>query len=140
MMILVAFLIAVVAIVLMMTVLVASTRPLRAYDEPVFGTLSDSKAQWFSRNPSWTELGGTARSIDVTRTAHPIEQYTSTLPLPAQVPPAVAGSTDSRIASHRIDASQSQQAPRNSRRVNPNSWGRIRTEVEILEIRRHRAV
>ena len=140
MMVLVAFLIAVVAISLMMTVLVASTRPLRAYDEPVYGTRSNSNSKRFNRNPNWTDLDGTAVSNGAPRAAHPIEQYTSALPIPAPVPPAVSGTTGSPIPSNPIDALQSRPAPRSSGRVNPNAWGRVRAEVGILETRRHRAV
>jgi hypothetical protein len=139
MMVLVAFLIAVVAISLMMTVLVASTRPMRAYDEPVFGARSSSKAQMYNRGPNWMDLDGTAHPGDITHAPRPTEQYTSALPLPATVTPRVSDSMGSFPSSHGVDVSHSRQAPRSSGRVNPNTWGRVRTEVDILEIRRNRA-
>lgn len=139
MMVLVAFLIAVVAISLMMTVLVASTRPLRAYDEPVFGARSSSNAEMYNRGPSWMDLGRTAHPSDVTHAPRPTEQYASALPLPAAVAPRASGSTGSGTPTPPVDALQPGQAPRSSGRVNPNTWGRVRSEVSILEIRRNRA-
>ena len=139
MMVLVAFLIAVVAFSLMMTVLVASTRPLRAYDEPVFGTRSTSNSQMFNRNSNWTDLNGSAQSNAVACAPRPIERYTSSLPGSAQAAPKVFGSTGSQLSSHRTNLPQTPPAPGGASRVNPNAWGRVRAEVEILETRRHRA-
>ena len=137
--ILLALLIAVVAISLMMTVLLASTRPLRAYDEPVFGTRSGSSAQKLNRGPHWMELDGAPRPSAVTHAPRPTEQYASALPLPAPVPSRAPETTGSRTASHRVDVTQPRPMVRGSGRINPNTWGRIRAEVGALEIRRIRA-
>ena len=137
--ILLAFFIAVVAISLMMTVLLASTRPLRAYDEPVFGTRSGSSAQKLIRGPHWMDLDGTPRRNAVTHTPRPTEPYTSVLPLPASVTQRVPETTGSRAASHRVDVAQPRPMVHGSGRINPNSWGRIRAEVGALEIKRDRA-
>ncbi len=128
--ILLAFLIAMVAVSLMMTVLIASTRPLRAYDEPIFGTRSSSRAQKFTRGPNWMELDGATR---------PTEPYTSSLPLPAPVAPRASETTGSRAASHRVDVTQPRPMARGSGRINPNTWGRVRAEVGVLETKRNRA-
>ena len=139
MMVLVAFLIAVVAISLMMTVLVASTRPLRAYDDPVFGARSSSTTQLYNRGPNWMGLDGTAHPSDITHALRPTEQYTSALPLPATVAPRASDSMRASPSSHGVDVSHSRHAPLSSGRVNPNTWGRVRAEVGILKIRRNRA-
>jgi len=123
MMVLVAFLIAVVVISLMMTVLVASTRPLGAYDEPVFGARSGSTTQMYNRGPNWMDLGGIAHPSGITHAPRPTEQYTSALPLPATVTPRAPDSMGSSPSSHRVDVSHSNHAPRSSRRVNPNYLG-----------------
>ncbi len=137
--ILLAFLIAVVAISLMMTVLIASTRPLRAYDEPMFGTRSSSRAQMLNRGPHWMDLDGTPRPIDVTDAPRPTEPYTSALPLSAPVAPRAPETTGSRATSHRVDVTQPRQVARGSGRINPNTWGRIRAEVGVLDTKRNRA-
>ena len=134
-----AFLIAVVAISLMMTVLLASTRPLRAYDEPVFGTRSGSSGQKRNRGPHWMDLDGTPRRAALTQEPRPIESYTSALPLPAPVTPRAPETTGTRAASHRVDVTQPRPLVRGSGRINPNTWGRIRAEVGVMEIRRNRA-
>ena len=128
--ILLAFLIAMVAVSLMMTVLIASTRPLRAYDEPIFGTRSSSRAQMLTRGPNWMELDGAPR---------PIEPYTSSLPLPAPVAPSPSETISSRAATHRVDVTQPRPMARGSGRINPNSWGRVRAEVGVLETKRNQA-
>ncbi len=128
--ILLAFLIAVVAVSLMMTVLIASTRPLRAYDEPIFGTRSSSLSQMLNRGPHWVELDGAPR---------PTETYTSSLPLPAPVAPRASETTGFRAASHRVEVTQPSPVVRGSGRINPNAWGRVRAEVGVLETKRNRA-
>ena len=137
--ILLAFLIAVVAISLMMTVLVASTRPLRAFDEPMFGTRSSSRARMLNQGPHWMDLDGTPRPIDVTDAPRPTEPYTSALPLPAPVVPSASETTGSCAASHRVDVTQPRPVVRGSGRINPNAWGRVRAEVAVLETEHNRA-
>jgi hypothetical protein len=137
MMVLVALLIAVVAISLMMTVLVASARPLRGYDEPVFGARTMSSGQTFGRNPNWTDLTGTGRPVDSNRRSLPIAQYASTLPVGA---PSASGGFGPQAFSKKSDPGRALSAPRNSGRINPNTWGRIRAEVGVLEARRQRAM
>ena len=99
MMILVAFLIAVAAISLMMTVLVASTRPLRAYDEPVFGARSNSKSQMFDRGPNWTKANAAAKTGDASRAPRPTKAYKSAIPVSAAGAPSVPGSMGSGSSS-----------------------------------------
>ena len=137
--ILLAFLIAVVAISLMMTVLVASTRPLRAYDEPVFGKRSSSSAQMLNRGPHWMNLDGAPLSSDATHAPPATQPYTSALPLSAPVTPMTPKPKDSRATSHRVDVTQPRPVARGSSRINPNTWGRVRAEVGLLETRRNRA-
>ena len=119
--ILLAFLIAVVAISLMMTVLLASTRPLRAYDEPVFGARSGSNAQKLDRGPHWMDLDGTPRRAALTQAPRPIESYTSALPLPAPVTPRAPETTGTRAASHRVEVTQPRPPVRGSGRPCPDA-------------------
>jgi hypothetical protein len=122
-----AFLIAVVALSLMMTVLVASTRPLRAYDEPMFGARSASRAAKLTRGPHWMDLDRATTPSTASQAPRPTEHLMPPLPVPA---PAKA---------RPIDTPSPRRVTSGPRPINPNMWGRIRAEVGALETMRDRA-
>lgn len=129
-----AILIAVVALSLMMTVLVASTRPLRAFDEPMFGARSAARAATVGRGPHWMDLGRKAMPSATTHAPSPTEHLMPSLPFPA---PAISKALET-TGSHS-PRPVTTPSPRASRPINPNTWGRIRAEVGALETMRERA-
>ena len=137
--ILLAFLIAVVALSLMMTVLVASTRPLRAYDEPMFGARPASRAAKLTCGPHWMDLDRTPPSA-ASNAPHPTEHPMPSLPLPAPAASKAPETTHPRAAAHPLGAPSPRRMTSGPRPINPNAWGRIRAEVEALETLRDRAV
>ena len=139
--ILVAFLIAVVAVSLMMTVLVASTRPLRAHDEPIFGaTRPGSGATALNRGPHWMDLNGAAPPSAATHAPFPTEELMPPLPRPAPAKSKAPETTASRALTHPVGTPMPRRAASGSRPINPNGWGRVRAEVGTLEtIRRQRS-
>lgn len=128
-----AFLIAVVALSLMMTVLVASTRPLRAYDEPMFGARPASRAAKLTRGPHWMDLDRATTPSTASQAPRPTEHLMPPLPIPA---PATS---KAGAASHAIDAPSPRRMTSGPKPINPNMWGRIRAEVGALETERDRA-
>ena len=118
MMILLALLIAVVAVSLMMTVLVASTRPLWAHDDPMFGA-----------RPS--------RGV-ATHAPRSAKRAVASLPLPAPTPSTAPELTGSHVVSRHHAIAMPLPAPRGSERINPNTWGLVRAEVGALKaVRNH---
>ena len=119
MMILIAILIAVVAISLMMTVLVASTRPLRAFDDPIFGARSTRSAARRLSGPNWMELDRAPPPSGAPDMPHVLESQIPGLAVPAPVASRASEMADSRAT--------------------PNTWGRIRAEVGTLQTMRNGA-
>ncbi len=133
MMILLALLIAVVAVSLMMTVLVASTRPLRAHDDPIFGPILGARpaggVAMRLTGPSWMDFERAPRSP---------ERALPVLPLPAPADSTAPEVTGIRVVSPRHDMATPQPPPRGSERINPNTWGRVRAEAGALKtVRNH---
>ncbi len=123
MMILLAILIAVVAVSMMMTVPVVSTRPLRAtFDDPVFGSRPATRV-------------ATHRSETLPKRA---ERARPSLPIPASTMPRVPEGTGSHVVSPAVDAPRPAM-PRDAGRINPNTWGRVRAEVGSLKTMRQLA-
>ncbi len=116
MMILLALLIAVVAISLMMTVLVATTRPLRSFDDPIFGAGSTRGAARRLNGPNWMELDRAPPPSAAPHMPHVLESQTPELPPPAPAAARAPEMTDSC--------------------TNPNTWGRVRAEVGTLKTMR----
>ena len=121
MMILIAILIAVVAISLMMTVLVASTRTFGAYDQSVSGART---AASHPNGPSWLDLDRApppSRAIDARPTQHEIVA----LPVPAPVTPKALEMTGTRATAHPVGEAQPRATrPRPSRRASDRGGAR----------------
>jgi hypothetical protein len=132
---LLALFIAVVAFSLMLTVLVASTRPLRAYDLPIFTSRQADGAGLRHTGPHWMDLQGARPLRDATIAPRPPERHISALPLPAPVISDTPEISGSRVVPHPVPTPAA-HAPRASRRVNPNTWGRVRSEVGTLKTMR----
>ncbi len=128
MMILIALLIAVVAISLMMTVLVASTRTFGAYDRSVFGARTSEP---HPNGPSWLDLYR-APPPSGAPDARPPEQEIPALRIPAPGTKKVSETTGSRATTRPVGEAQPRTA-RGSARINPNTWGRVRAEVGALK-------
>ena len=135
--ILLAVLIAVVALSLMMTVLVASTRPLRGYDEPMFNTRPASRANRLTNGPHWMDLGRTPPPSADTLVPRQTENPLPSLPLPSPTASTTPESSRPRGATPSLDVSTPRRMANGHRPINPNTWGRIRAEVGALETLRH---
>lgn len=125
---LLAILITVVAFSLMATVLVATTRTLKAFDEPVFGAHGATRARTHPSGPNWMDMGHSPRQARAIQAPHPAE-----CPVPAFQVPETTGSR----AAPRSDTMPSLPAPRHAGRINPNTWGRVRAEVGMLKTVAH---
>ncbi len=128
MMILIAILIAVVAISLMMTVLVASTRTFGAFDQSVFGARTPAPRP---NGPSWLDLDRAPPPSRVPNARAPQHEIPA-LPVPAPVRPGALATTGSRATVRPVGEAQP-PAARGSGRINPNTWGRVRAEVGALK-------
>lgn len=122
--IMIAFLIAVVALSLMMTVLVASTRPFRAYDEPIFGARASRTGAARHTGPSWLEIDRAPPPSYASRAPRAPDREIPALPFSAPVMPPVTP---------KVSETTGPRAARGSGRVNPNTWGRVRAEAGALK-------
>ncbi len=126
--ILIAFLIAVVALSLMMTVLVASTRPFRAYDEPIFGARASRTGAARHTGPSWLEIDRAPPPSYASHAPSAPDREIPALPISASVMPPVMPPVTPKVSE-----TTGPRAARGSGRVNPNNWGRVRAEAGALK-------